>query len=338
MTLWLLRAGKYGEREEFALERNVVAIGWQELSDLSPIKSREQLAALLRETYLDEKENTLLNWTRQLWDCLHNIQIGDLVAMPSKRRAVIHVGEVTSEYRFEQDFPVERRHVRSVKWLGELPRDQFDKDILYSLSAPPTINRVSADKAEERVRALLKGKGDGILLPRGEGSIPGDVVPPDIEELARDQIRSYINSKYKGHGLARLVGALLQAQGYIVRVSPEGPDGGIDIIAGKGALGFEPPRLVVQVKSGDAPVDVNVIRELKGVMSTFSAEQGLFVAWGGYKTSVDKETAREYFKIRLWDSDELIKQLQDNYDRLPDDVQAELPLKRIWILVQEDEA
>jgi restriction system protein len=75
MTLWLVRSGRYGEREDFALKSNVLAIGWEELSDLSAIKTREQLAALLKETYVEEKDKTVLNWTRQLWDFIHNIKV-----------------------------------------------------------------------------------------------------------------------------------------------------------------------------------------------------------------------------------------------------------------------
>ena len=42
------------------------------------------------------------------------------------------------------------------------------------------------------------------------------------------------------------------------------------------------------------------------------------------------------FTIRLWDSGDLLQSLQKNYDRLPPDLQAELPLKRIWALVLEE--
>ena len=31
MALWMVRAGKYGERENFALEKDVVCIGWDEM-------------------------------------------------------------------------------------------------------------------------------------------------------------------------------------------------------------------------------------------------------------------------------------------------------------------
>ena len=43
-----------------------------------------------------------------------------------------------------------------------------------------------------------------------------------------------------------------------------------------------------------------------------------------------------YF-VRLWDSDNLIKAILNNYEILSDSLQAELPLKRIWALVLEEE-
>ena len=36
-------------------------------------------------------------------------------------------------------------------------------------------------------------------------------------------------------------------------MSPEGPDGGVDICVGKGPMGFDSPKLRVQVKSSDDP-------------------------------------------------------------------------------------
>ncbi len=50
----------------------------------------------------------------------------------------------------------------------------------------------------------------------------------DIEEYAKDQIIKFINQKFKGHGLARIVDAVLQAQGYTIKILPPGPDGGFN--------------------------------------------------------------------------------------------------------------
>jgi restriction system protein len=68
---------------------------------------------------------------------------------------------------------------------------------------------------------------------------------------------------------------LPQAQGYETNVSPPGPDSGIDIVAGRGPLGFEEPRLVVQVKSGDINVDHPTLQSLIGCVQDTHADHGL---------------------------------------------------------------
>lgn len=339
MALWLVRAGKRGERENLALEKGLAVIGWADLPDLAGVKTREELYDLLEKTRPEEKHKTLVAWQGQIWSFIKEIKDGDLVALPLKSRSAIILGEVAGPYQYRPDLPLETKHTRPVKWLQELPRSAFDQDLLYSLGASMTVCRIKRNMAEERIRALLADKPmPPDLTP---APVSGEVVewetPPDLEEYALDQIRDYIARKFKGHEMARLVGAVLEAQGYKVQISPGGADGGVDIIAGHGPMGFDQPRLVVQVKSGDAPVDVKVVRELQGVMKNFGADHGLIVAWGGYKGSVPKETARLFFDLRLWDADDLVRAVLANYEKLSDALQAELPLKRVWVLVPSEE-
>ena len=56
------------------------------------------------------------------------------------------------------------------------------------------------------------------------------------------QMRTHVERNFHGHGLSRLVAAALEAEGFQVAVSPPGPDGGVDIRAGKGPMGFDSPR------------------------------------------------------------------------------------------------
>jgi len=224
-----------------------------------------------------------------------------------------------------------------VRWLTkDMPRNRFDQDLLYSLGAFMTVCQIQRNNAAQRIRALLAGQPPP---PRADGegtddeaAAPGEP-PPDLEEYARDQITTFIGQKFRGHKLAELVTAVLTAQSYHVRQSPPGPDGGVDIVAGRGPMGFESPRLCVQVKSSDGPIGVSVLRELRGVMGIFGAEQGLLVAWGGFKQSVFDEARQLFFNVRLWDQGQLVQELLDHYGQLPADLQAELPLKRIWTLV-----
>jgi len=336
MTLWLVRAGSRGENESLALSENVVVIGWNELGDLSTVRDKDELLERLEQVYPDAKSKTLLNWRSQIWPFFAEMKIGDLVALPLKQRPAIAFGEVTGNYQYRPDFPDGARHTRPVRWIKEVPRSQIDQDLLYSFGAFMTVCRITRNNAEQRILAVLKGQSlnvkqiDEIVVAEDEGI-------PDLEELALDQIRSFVTRKFKGHRLTEIVAAVLIAQGYTVRIAPEGPDGGVDILAGTGALGFENPRLAVQVKSSDSPVDIKPVRELQGAMKNFKADSGLFVAWGGFKTSVERERARLFFEIRLWNSDDLLQELFRNYEKLPDDLQAEIPLKRIWMLVPSED-
>ncbi|WP_415878494.1 restriction endonuclease [Methylomonas sp. TEB] len=159
----------------------------------------------------------------------------------------------------------------------------------------------------------------------------------NLEELAHDQIAQLIASRCKGHSLTRLVEAILKAQGYTTYRSPEGADGGADILAGAGPLGFGSPRLCVEVKSETNPIDRPSVDKLLGAVAKFGADEGLFVSWSGFKNNVQKELAASFFRVRLWTQKELLEQLFAHYDRLDDDLKAELPLKRIWTVAVQDE-
>jgi restriction system protein len=43
MAVWLVLAGRNGERESFALEENLAVIGFDELPDLSQVYTRNEL-------------------------------------------------------------------------------------------------------------------------------------------------------------------------------------------------------------------------------------------------------------------------------------------------------
>ena len=350
MTLWVVRSGKYGEREALALDNGLAVIGWDELPDLSKLASRDELRAALEAAYTGSPAKTLSNWESQLWPFAHVMEKGDLVIMPLKTRSAIAIGRVAGPYTLRKDLG-EARHTRPVEWIKEVQRSAFAQDLLYSFGSFMTVCRVARNNAEQRVLAVLAGKADPMLsssmaeVPQGQktrSSGNHDVLPEeataivDLAQVADDAIRLRIGSAFKGHKLSTLVGAILETHGYRVVVSPPGADGGVDIVAGKGALGFDEPRLVVQVKSQDAPVDVTVLRELQGVMKQYGAEQGLLVAWGGVTRALEKEARRLFFEIRIWDAGDIVHAVQQAYEALSDAVQAELPMKRIWVLAEQE--
>ena len=330
MSLWLVRAGRHGEQEQGALEYNVVTIGWNAFSDLSSIKTKDELAEIYAKEYPTPKKMRAANEVGQIWRFVHEIQKGDIVALPLKTQSAIAIGKVVGDYEYKE-LTNNIKHIRRVKWLKIIPRSAFDQDILYSLGAFMTVCQISRNDAENRVKKLLQEK----ITDIGKEEDTEEVI--DIEEYARDQIVKYIGRKFKGHNLARLVDAILQAQGYVTKKSTPGPDGGVDILAAAGPLGFDTPRICVQVKSSSSPIDVKVLRELQGVMSKVRADQGLLVSWGGFTNKAIQEARDAFFSIRLWDAGNLIEAIFKHYEEFDDELKAELPLKRIWALVIEED-
>jgi restriction system protein len=308
---------------------------------MGALTALDQFYELFREIYPQDKEGKIQNRGRQANQFVRLMQIGDWVAMPSKRNPVIHFGKIKGPYTFHPSATDPYFHSRKVEWFAQdTPRDRFDQDILYSFGAFLTVCRIAKNDAEARIKAMAANHWKALSV---SSSIPQEEAiegqdDPNIAETAADQIARTILAKFKGHGLARLVKAILEAQDYEVFMSPEGPDKGVDLLAAPGNLGFGEPRICVQVKATDTPIERVVLDQLNGVMQDVGAQKGLLVSWGGFKKSIEQERATKFFRVRLWDRDEILTELFRNYDRLDPSIKAELPLKQIWVLAKSEEA
>ena len=254
----------------------------------------------------------------------------------------IAFGYVQGPYRYLADnLATDAVHARNVQWVQQdVPRSTIDQDLLYSLGAFLTVANISRNNAVPRIQALVEGKAapEKYRLPDASGESPEveSAELLDVERVARDAIVRMVGDGFRGQDLEALVAAVLRADGYNVNQTRAGADGGVDLLVGRGDLGFESPRICVQVKSSDSPEDVKTIRELQGALKNFGADHGLFVSWGGFKSSVYAEGRRSFFQVRLWDADDLIDAVLRVYDRLPDEMRGKLPLKRVWAPVASE--
>jgi len=344
MAIWLVRAGRHGEFEDKFLSEKRVYVTWDKLDvDIAKLSVRAALIAALEQRYPASKPKKLINHASQIWPFAHEMQKGDWVVLPLKAQRAIQIGEITGDYTFEPAGPSPFFHWRAMKWIAEaIPRSHFGKDLLNTFGAFMTICRVQKNDAESRLRAMRKNgwKPESVaqvLAPAVPTAEADDAVDLDLEERARDGIARLILSRFKGNELTRLVEGILRAQGYTTWRSPVGADGGADILAGAGPLGFGSPRLVVEVKSEQTPIDRPTVDKLLGSVSKFGANEGLFVSWSGFKNNVQKELAGSFFRMRLWSQTELLDALYAVYDKLDPDLRAELPLKQIWAVAVSNE-
>ena len=346
--VWLVRAGARGEDEGVALELGLAVLGFTDIPNLTGVLNRDDVVQRVEQGNPDASINRIRNRAGQLNAFVLRMNEGDIAALPLKTRpGQVALGLVDGPYSYE---PIDgvMRHTRRVRWIRpDVPRTDFGQDLLYSLGAFLTVCRIRRNDAENRIAAILNKSPDADgdksdqqarLAQVDEELDEEEQAPLDIAQIARDQILEHIRSRFPGHDFAQLVEAVLQAEGYSTLLSQAGPDGGVDILAGRGPLGFESPKLCVQVKATAGAIDVTVLRSLMGTMRSFHSDQGLLVSWGGFTRSLEREARQHFFSVRLWRAGDLVNAICRNYDRLPEQIQNDIPLERIWTLVGDDSA
>ncbi|MEN9751831.1 MAG: hypothetical protein RLZZ600_878 [Actinomycetota bacterium] len=346
-TFWTIRAGRSGERTDWALEHNLVGGGWLDIPDLTAYKDdREALRALVAEA-LPGSVNRVANYTGQLWSMIHRIQLGDFMVLPIRATSQVAIGEVTKGYWFDPNEPdVSKRHRLSVKWLkNDISKTLIKQDLLYQLGSALTVFEIGNADAAYRLEQLLAGKSDPgarsqFSTVKSEvetgtaesNSLQSEQAEPlNLEEVAQDEIAKRLQEDFKGHELSELVTALLEAEGFTCRNSPPGADGGVDVLAGKGPLGMDSPKVVVQVKSQNSAVSDTVLQQLNGALHRYRADQALLVTFGGVTAPAKAYLESQYFNIRVWTLDDILQNVYEHYAVLPNEIKTRLPLKQIWV-------
>ena len=328
MTAWVVRAGSRGEYEELAMSEGVAAIDFGAGQSIVEFDSRESL----REHMMAR------NAADQLWNFARVIRNGDMVVLPRKLPRVVAVGRVSGDYQYKKD--LDAPHLRPVNWVAhDIPRTKFDQDLLYSFGGLATVYRVRANDAESRIDKIVSQHSAGTTIDDAdftETASVGDEFRIDLEEQITDRIIDRVRQRFSGTRLEYLVAEILRASGYHAIVTRPGPDGGIDVVAGQGDMGFSHPRLCVQVKSGRAPVDIGDYNRLQGNIGSYGADHGLLVGLGDFTRAVRIENERSFFQIRLWGPHELVERLLDTYDGLPEDIRSEIPIRTRGILIETE--
>ena len=344
-SAWVIRSGRYGERDDWAIANGFSGGGWKEVPDLTPFTTREDVEQVIADTFGTDSPGLVASYTGQMWALRHRIQVGDLMILPMKTTRELAIGRVTSGYQYlaDEDDP-NCRHVVAVEWQRRVARTVVKQDLLYTLGSAISIFSPSRNNAVARLDHLLahgEDPGSVAVTPKDgpgkshaeDSAVDDPESKPNVAEVAADQISARIGEEFAGHAFAHLVAVLLEAEGFEVDEAPPGADGGIDITAGRGLLGLESPKLIVQVKTGQ--IGSEVVAQLNGLVSTHGADYGLLATWTGLSKPARDAVKQQRFRVKVWDASDVIAAVQRNYDRLPEDVRARIPMERVWMLRED---
>ena len=323
-TMWGIRAGRRGEANHVFLQENFIALGWNAVDELSGlVANRDAFKDAVSEAYPGMNSNAVPGTAGQLFRFVHEMQTGDTVLYPSKLDKLVYIGRVEGGYKYDSSLNASFPHLRPVKWLKSAPRTNFSQGALYEIGSALTLFQVR-NYADE-FRDTLQGTISAPPVDEDDSVAP---VVEDIEQSTRDFILKALSQELKGHPLAHFVANLLNGMGYHTRISPEGPDGGIDIIAHRDELGFEPPIVKVQVKSSEGNVGQPIVAALNGNIGNL--EHGLLITLGGF-TPPAINFARNNSNLRLIDGEELVDLVLAHYEQFDPQYKGILPLKKVYI-------
>ncbi|RCX32803.1 restriction endonuclease [Thioalbus denitrificans] len=323
-TIWGIHAGKTGDADTLFLKKNRIAIGWSKLGDLSGIApDREAFKARVAEVFPDKKPGAIPSIAGQTFRFAHEMKPGDLVVYPSKQDRKVHIGRIEGGYHFDSKLEPSYPHMRPAKWLRAVPRSKFTQGALYEIGSAMSLFLVK-NYADE-FRLALEGRLDAPQVSKDESVA---AVAKDIEETTRDFVLKRLAQEVKGHPFADFVAQLLNTMGYRTRISSAGPDGGIDIVAHKDELGFEPPIVKVQVKSSEGSIGDPVVSALYGKVG--EKEFGLLVTLGTF-TAQARNFAKSKSNLRLIDGEELVSLIFQHYEQFDSPYKGLLPLRRVYV-------
>ncbi|XKH58465.1 restriction endonuclease (plasmid) [Citricoccus nitrophenolicus] len=344
---WVVRGGRRGEQEQYNIDSGRTTVGWADVGDLGGCQTREDVQNLVEQTYPGYKPMRIANITGQLWAFRSRVEVGDLIVMPLKTDpGNLRFGRVTGGYGFDGSNPdASRQKYLPVEWDKEpVPKAGIASDLLNSLNALMTVFSPSRNDAYNR---LLEIASTGSDPGNAEEPVPHaaaaaadedeEVTDPETIptlDAIQDRVRAFVTENFKEHELTWLVAEILEVHGYACQVSPPGPDGGVDILAGQGPLGMDSPIVVVEVKSEPGAIDTKVVRGLHSARERHKADQALLVAWGGLNGPARREIKLDP-KFQVWDGDTLLSELFHTYGELSASMQARIPLRAALVLDED---
>lgn len=112
---WLYSPGKNAEYWEEFYNKEIMAIGWGAIGDLSKFEDKTQMKETMRTTY-NHSDRSYKNDAHATWQFAKEMKIGDIIFVKQGMYQIIGRGVVESEYFYDENQPEDYNNVRRVKW------------------------------------------------------------------------------------------------------------------------------------------------------------------------------------------------------------------------------
>ena len=325
--IWMVRAGEGGYlAKEFA--RGFVAIGFDKLGDMTDVTAQETIREKFITAYPEARPSEIGNPVAIFYKFRTVLSVGDTVLTYDPDTRDYLIGKIASDYYYKQGEVPDYHHVRKVQWEDKVSRDSLTATSRNSLGSTLTMFSVNDDVWAD-IQGVLSGTPAATLDDTEEEE------KKELQQIKEDNIgkaRELIKDKIlklNDREMEHLVAAILRAMGYKTRVTPVGPDRGVDVLASPDGLGLQEPRIKAEVKHRQkttmGPQD---IRSFLGGLR--DGNRGLFISTGGFTKEAKYEAERATIPCTLIDLEDLASLVIDNYENFDLEGCTLIPLTKVY--------
>jgi restriction system protein len=325
------------------VDNGFIAIGWDELGDLSVIgDDKQKMQTLVSQKVSNIKPGAIPHAAGVLLKFAFRMQVGDFVVCPHKPDSTLNFGRIKGNYYYEGAAGLHRNR-RSVEWLKTgIPRTTFIPAARNEVGFAMTLFEVKrhADLFRDFIGGATTPTPASVAAADPEQAAEAAAEVPNadsIETDSRDFIIETLMTQLEGVEFEHFVAHLLEAMGYRARVTDASGDGGFDIVAHRDPLGVEAPIIKVQCKRTTASQGGPQVQQLTGTLSPGGEERGLFVTLGAYsKDAQHLERTRQ--DLRLINGNELVDLIWENYEKFSPRYKQLLPMRSVYVVDRRPDA
>lgn len=325
-NVWMIRAGQGGYLVKDFADKKMVAIGWNQIGDLTELRSRDEIKQLCRQTFPKDKPGKVVTSASVVHKFRNVIQRGDGVVTYDPNTREYLIGEISGDYRFDPTVIPDHANVRDVAWRSRISRDALPGATRNSLGSTLTLFAISPE-AWEDLQTDTRG---------ANGRTPDidEVEKPDFEEIKRsreDEAHESLKDKLlelDEYQMQELLATILRAMGFKTRVAPRGPDRGVDVFASPDGLGLQEPRIKAEVKHRGGAIGAQELRSFIGGLRP--GDRALYLSTGGFSKDAKYEADRSNIPLTLIDLDGLAQLVEQQYESFDSEGRGLLPLTKIY--------
>jgi predicted Mrr-cat superfamily restriction endonuclease len=316
-NVWCVRA-EFGTYTQHFVDGGYVGIGWMPNTDLSCVRSRDQLHPLYKAEHPDDTSNIVIGQqVGQIARFLLEVQGGDYVITPAADTEWLHCGKVAPDpsYMYVRgDDGCPYRHRRRVSWAKDrLKRGDFSVPFQNTIRSSLTVFAIS--QRDEFLNAI--GEPD---------HAPSAVAPQyDPYRVVLERVLELDDKEFE-----ILVGHLLTALGFEgSEVIGKSGDGGVDAIGELNVANLAKVKVFVQAKRYKlgSKINASTVRQLRQAIPF--GGQGAFITTADYQgAAADVALEAGFPRIGLINGRQLVDLLIDHWEEIPPEFRERLGLKR----------